>query len=382
MPSAAGARGHRRRARGAAASGERVVNYRLRDWLISRQRYWGPPIPIIYCPEHGAVAVPEDQLPVLLPDLEDFQPTGTGDSPLARVASIRPHHLPDLRRACAARDRRDATTSWTQRGTSCAIPRATTTTPPFDPELTRKWLPVDYVHRRHRARVLHLLYARFITMALHDAGPPGLRGAVQALPRPRHDHANGAKISKSKGNVVNPDEYIARYGADTLPHLSDVHGAVRAGRRLQRPRHRRRGALPGARLAAGGEHGPTLSGAPPQAEARRALHQVIQQGRRRYRGAEVQHGHRRADGLPGELEARAAASSHARGGADPAAAAGALRALHHRGTVAPVGGEGIHPPQPWPEADAEAMRAETATIIVAGRWQVARAADVALSRPA
>ena len=87
--------------------GQRRVNYHLRDWLISRQRYWGPPIPIIHCPTHGAVPVPDDQLPVLLPELEDYIPKATGDSPLARDSGVRRDDLPDLRRTGAARHGRD-----------------------------------------------------------------------------------------------------------------------------------------------------------------------------------------------------------------------------------------------------------------------------------
>jgi leucyl-tRNA synthetase len=195
--------------------GKRSVKYRLRDWLISRQRYWGPPIPIIYCPNHGAVPVPEDQLPVLLPDIEDWMPTGTGVSPLASVSSFVNTTCP----ICGQPAKRETDVSDNFLDSAwyfLRYPSSDDETQPWDPGLTRKWLPVDMYIGGAEHSVLHLLYVRFITMALHDLG-------YLEFSRPfKHFRAHGtitkdgAKISKSKGNVVNPDDYINRFGTDAF----------------------------------------------------------------------------------------------------------------------------------------------------------------------
>jgi leucyl-tRNA synthetase len=195
--------------------GEPKVTYRLRDWLISRQRYWGPPIPIVYCEGCGEVAVPEEQLPVLLPEVENFRPTGTGKSPLAAVEEFYRTECP----SCGGPAVRETDVSDTFLDSSWYYLRYPSTEyddRPFDPELTRRWLPVDSYMGGKEHIVLHHLYSRFVTKVLHDQGflefdePfPRLRlhGIVTRL---------GAKMSKSRGNVVNPDAYMRRYGADTF----------------------------------------------------------------------------------------------------------------------------------------------------------------------
>jgi leucyl-tRNA synthetase len=195
--------------------GKRAVTYRLRDWVISRQRYWGPPIPIIYCPDHGAVAVPEDQLPVLLPEVEDYTPTGTGSSPLASVPSFVNTTCP----ICGKPARRETDVSDNFLDSAwyfLRYPSAHDDTRAWDPKLTRKWLPVDMYIGGAEHSVLHLMYTRFLCMALHD-----LRLLPFAEPFKRfRAHGtllkNGKKIAKSRGNVVNPDDYIQAYGADAL----------------------------------------------------------------------------------------------------------------------------------------------------------------------
>ncbi len=195
--------------------GRRTIQYRLRDWLVSRQRYWGPPIPMIYCDQCGVVAVPDDELPVLLPDVEDWMPRGTGSSPLAEVASFVETRCP----ACGGLARRETDVSdnfldsawYFLRYPSTAVDDAA-----FDPELTAKWLPVDMYVGGAEHSVLHLLYSRFITMALHDLGhlpfeEPFTRFRAHGLLI-----KDGFKMSKSRGNVVNPDAYFERLGADTL----------------------------------------------------------------------------------------------------------------------------------------------------------------------
>jgi leucyl-tRNA synthetase len=208
--------------------GKRIAKYRLRDWLISRQRYWGPPIPIIYCPEHGAVAVPEDQLPVLLPDVEEWMPTGTGTSPLAAVESFVNTTCP----ICGGPARRETDVSDNFLDSAwyfLRYPSNHDEIQPWDPELTRKWLPVNMYIGGAEHSVLHLMYARFITMALHDLG------YLEFAEPFKRFRANGtitkdrAKISKSKGNVVNPDNYIERFGADVFRLYLMFMGPYEAG---------------------------------------------------------------------------------------------------------------------------------------------------------
>jgi leucyl-tRNA synthetase len=196
-------------------AGKAVVRYRLHDWCISRQRYWGPPIPIIYCDEHGAVPVPEQDLPVELPLVEDFAPDDSGISPLARHENW--YHVPCP--VCGKRARRETDVSDTFLDSAWYHLRYPSTgydDRPFDPALTRKWLPVHSYIGGNEHAVLHLLYARFVTMVLHDLGhlpfdePYGKFRAHGLIVK------DGAKMSKSRGNVVVPDEYIARWGADTF----------------------------------------------------------------------------------------------------------------------------------------------------------------------
>ena len=195
--------------------GRRAVQYRIRDWLISRQRYWGPPIPIVYCGRCGTVPVPEDQLPVLLPDVEDFMPTGTGSSPLASVPSFVMTTCPQ----CAGPARRETDVSDNFLDSAwyyLRYPSSDRADVPWDPELTRKWLPVDMYIGGAEHSVLHLLYSRFICMALHDLGHLDFEEPFPKFRAHGLIIKDGAKMSKSRGNVVNPDEYIDRYGADTL----------------------------------------------------------------------------------------------------------------------------------------------------------------------
>jgi leucyl-tRNA synthetase len=195
--------------------GEGTVQYRLRDWLISRQRYWGPPIPIVYCDACGTLPVPEDQLPVLLPDVEDWKPTGTGSSPLAAIPSFVKTTCPE----CGGAARRETDVSDNFLDSAWYFLRYPSTEfddRPFDAELTAKWLPVDmYIGGREHS-VLHLMYTRFVTMALHDLGYLPFDEPFKQFRAHGTITKDGAKISKSRGNIVNPDEYIATWGADTI----------------------------------------------------------------------------------------------------------------------------------------------------------------------
>jgi leucyl-tRNA synthetase len=195
-------------------AGGGTVNYRLRDWLISRQRYWGCPIPIIYCPDHGTVPVPEDQLPVVLPDNVHFKPTG--ESPLREV----PEFLHTTCPICGGPASRETDTLDTFICSSWYFLRYAD---PHDaeqawtPDALRRWLPVDMYVGGPEHAVLHLLYARFFVKALRDLG---LLAFDEPFTRLYHQGMvlgpDGQKMSKSRGNVIAPDDVVGRYGADTV----------------------------------------------------------------------------------------------------------------------------------------------------------------------
>jgi len=191
------------------------VQYRLHDWCISRQRYWGPPIPIIYCDDCGTVPVPEGDLPVLLPPLDDFRPDESGVSPLARVEDW--YRVPCPK--CGKDAHRETDVSDTFLDSAWYFLRYPSTEfddRPFDSVLTKKWLPVSSYIGGNEHAVLHLMYARFITMALHDLGHLDFEEPFTQFRAHGTIVKDGAKMSKSRGNVVIPDEYIEKWGADTF----------------------------------------------------------------------------------------------------------------------------------------------------------------------
>ena len=196
-------------------AGRAVVNYRLHDWCISRQRYWGPPIPVIYCDACGPQPVPEADLPVILPDIEDFRPDDSGISPLARHESWYVVPCPE----CGATARRETDVSDTFLDSAwyfLRYPSADRDDVPFDPETTRKWLPVNSYIGGNEHAVLHLMYSRFITMVLHDMGFLNFEEPFTRFRAHGHIIREGAKMSKTKGNIVNPDQYYAEWGADSF----------------------------------------------------------------------------------------------------------------------------------------------------------------------
>ena len=198
--------------RGAART---VVNYRLHDWCISRQRYWGPPIPIIHCDACGPQAVPEQDLPVLLPDIPDFRPDDSGVSPLARHESWYRVPCP----SCGGTARRETDVSDTFLDSAwyfLRYPSALRDDVPFDRDTTARWLPVHSYIGGNEHAVLHLMYARFITMVLHDMGHLGFEEPFLRFRAHGLIIREGAKMSKSRGNVVIPDEYIEQWGADSF----------------------------------------------------------------------------------------------------------------------------------------------------------------------
>lgn len=181
-----------------------TVQYHLRDWLISRQRYWGPPIPIIYCEVCGTVPVPEEQLPVQLPETENWLPQGTGNSPLADI----PEFVNTTCPCCGSAARRETDVSDNFLDSAwyfLRYPSSDRSDVPFDPAITAKWLPVDMYIGGAEHSVLHLLYSRFITMVLHDLGYIPFEEPFRRFRAHGLLTKQGAKMSKSKGNVVNPD---------------------------------------------------------------------------------------------------------------------------------------------------------------------------------
>ncbi|MBR6794130.1 MAG: leucine--tRNA ligase [Clostridia bacterium] len=196
--------------------GEPKTNYKLRDWVFSRQRYWGEPIPIVHCPKCGPVALPEEQLPLLLPDVESYEPTDNGESPLAAMDSFVNTTCP----VCGAAAKRETDTMPQWAGSSWYFLRYMD---PHNkealasPEALEYWGPVDWYNGGMEHTTLHLLYSRFWHKFLYDIGV--VKTAEPYAKRTSHGMIlgeGGEKMSKSRGNVVNPDDIVRDYGADTL----------------------------------------------------------------------------------------------------------------------------------------------------------------------
>ncbi len=201
--------------RGREVMGEVTVHWRLRDWLISRQRYWGTPIPMIYCDKCGIVPVPEDQLPVVLPPAENVKITGEGGSPLARSNEFVNTTCPK----CGAKARRETDTMATFFDSSWYFLRFCS--PRDDKEVVDKkeaayWMPVDQYIGGIEHAILHLLYSRFFTKFFKDLGLVNFDEPFARLLTQGMVLKDGEVMSKSRGNTVDPDEIIERYGADSL----------------------------------------------------------------------------------------------------------------------------------------------------------------------
>ena len=224
--------------------GKAAVTYRLRDWLISRQRYWGTPIPIIYCRSCGTVPVPEQDLPVLLPDDAEFKPSG--ESPLKRDEGFRNVACP----RCGGPSERETDTMDTFVDSSWYQYRFLNPDKddwPVDLERARNWLPVDQYTGGVEHATMHLLYTRFFTKAMRDAGvfDSGARDLAFNEPMTRLFNQgiilgeDNEKMSKSRGNVVNPDDYVSRMGADAVRQFLMFIGPWDEGGALELPRNRR-----------------------------------------------------------------------------------------------------------------------------------------------
>lgn len=197
------------------------TSYKLRDWLFSRQRYWGEPIPLVHCPKDGIVAVPEDQLPVELPHVEKYQPTGTGESPLAAIDSWVNTKCPK----CGGPAKRETNTMPQWAGSSwyfLRYPNPHLKNEPFDKKDMEYWMPVDLYIGGIEHAILHLLYSRFYVKVLHDQGYLPFDEPFKHLFNQgmvlKYSEKSGAveKMSKSQGNVVNPDEMVNQFGSDAL----------------------------------------------------------------------------------------------------------------------------------------------------------------------
>ena len=201
--------------------GKKTTNYKLRDWVFSRQRYWGEPIPIVHCPDCGAVPIPEDQLPLLLPDVESYQPTGTGESPLADITEWVNTTCP----CCGKPAKRETNTMPQWAGSSWYFLRYVDSKNPNElvsREKADKYMPVDMYIGGVEHAVLHLLYSRFYTKFLYDIGVVGFEEPFTKLFNQGmvcgRDKVTGAatKMSKSLGNIVSPDDIVNDYGCDSL----------------------------------------------------------------------------------------------------------------------------------------------------------------------
>ena len=195
--------------------GKETINYKLRDWVFSRQRYWGEPIPIIHCEDCGPVLVPDKELPVMLPQVESYQPTDTGESPLALVTDWVNTTCP----ACKKPAKRETNTMPQWAGSSWYFLRyadVNNANALASTDALKKWLPVDYYVGGVEHAVLHLLYARFYTKFLYDIGVVEFEEPFTKLFNQGMINRNGKKMAKSFGNGVSPDEMLPKYGCDAL----------------------------------------------------------------------------------------------------------------------------------------------------------------------
>ena len=365
--------------------GRTEVQYKLRDWLLSRQRYWGCPIPVVHCPECGTVAVPDDQLPVELPDVEDYAPKGR--SPLAAAEDWVRVPCP----ACgAAEARRETDTMDTFVDSSWYYMRycdARNDEAPWERSVLDGWMPVDQYIGGVEHAILHLMYARFFTKALADAGLLGVQEPFANLFAQGMITRDGAKMSKSKGNEISPSEYVERYGADTARTYvcfmgppdrggdwvdEGVEGVHRFLGRLWRLAEEQRAASSGQSSAEAGDSGWQRAASGAARELVQKAHWAIDKATRDFeRGFQfntviaavmelVNDAYRLKEGLYGEPEGALAVRF-----ATATAASLIFPFAPHLGAEAWEMLEGGRVwEHPWPEADPALLAADRVTLIV------------------
>ena len=316
-------------------SAKPIVHYRLHDWCISRQRYWGPPIPIIYCESCGTVPVPEKDLPVVLPFIEDFKPDDSGVSPLARHEEWYRVECPK----CGKTGRRETDVSDNFLDNSwyfLRYPSVGRDDVPFEKTVTKKWLPVTSYIGGNEHAVLHLLYSRFITMVLHDAGMLEFEEPFTRFRAHGHIIREGAKMSKTQGNIVNPDEYIEQWGADAFRTYLMFLGPYEQGGDFRDQSISGTAPFPRPAVRIGSEH----------VERRRAgsfgdaqAASDDPESRRGHSASQLQHRDRRDDGVHERSPQRGAHAPSRRSAAAHSARV-AVRAAHRRGAVGADGRNG------------------------------------------
>ncbi|HEU0129711.1 MAG TPA: leucine--tRNA ligase [Mycobacteriales bacterium] len=351
----------------ARSEGRSAVNYRLRDWLVSRQRYWGPPVPIVHCPSCGEVGVPDDALPVELPPSSEVDFAPKGESPLASATSWRDVPCP----SCGGPAQRDADTMDTFVDSSWYFLRYCSPRyedGPWDPAAVARWAPVDNYVGGVTHAILHLLYARFVTKALYDMGLVTFTEPFKALLNQGMVVMNGSAMSKSRGNLVSLQSELAAHGVDAVrttmifagPPEDDIDWAdvspAGVGKWLARV----------WRLA--GEVGSAPTASPDDDGLRRVTHQTVGALTQLVEGGRFNVGVARLMELTNALRRSVDGSGVTPAAREAAKALAVMLSLFAPYTAEEawerLGGKGSVQTQPWPAFDAALAAEETVTCVV------------------